>query len=126
MRRGTARGIAPPLKFITKNLSVLSLSLFPCNSVNLAGAAAGVVGNFFDANVWCVVCLQALKVGSIGLIENEQAGRGIKCANRSRHSSSSSTALHHNAVAMETARHDVHGRCSGLLDALCFTGTIGV
>lgn len=52
-----------------KQLSVLSLSLCTRNSVNLAGAAAEVVGNFFDANVWCVVYLQALKIRSIRLIE---------------------------------------------------------
>ena len=55
---------------------------------------------------------------------NEQAGTGIKCANTSSHLSSLSTAPHHNVVVMETARHVVPGRCSGLLNSLCLIRTI--
>jgi len=74
-----------------------------------------------------VVC--SLSTGVEGKVDrtdrNEQAGRGIKCENRSSQSSSLSTAMHHNAVVMGTARHVVRRRCSGLLDALCFIRTIG-
>jgi hypothetical protein len=71
----------------------------------------------------------SLSIGVEGKVDwtdrNEQAGRRIKCGNRSSHLSSLRTAPHQTAVVMGTAPYVVPGRYSGLLDSLCFMRTIG-
>lgn len=100
-------------------LVTFSLSLQQCKSCRRSGRSCRQL-------LWreCMVC--SLSTGVKDKVDrtdrNEQAGRGIKCANRSRHLSSLSTAPHHYAVVMGMAPHVVPGRWSGLLDSLWYQG----